>query len=127
LIVCGRPGPIAVHSPDICYRGAGYILLANPSPFTLENVSPRPTSFWVGRFALQGASIPEHLRILWAWTADGHWTASEKTRLTYARSKALYKMYVVRETQGSDEPMEGDPAVDFLNQFLPQIKPVLFQ
>jgi Protein of unknown function (DUF3485) len=24
LLVCGRPGPISVHSPDICYPGAGF-------------------------------------------------------------------------------------------------------
>src|SRR5437870_1212645 len=23
LLVCGRPGPTCVHSPDVCYRGAG--------------------------------------------------------------------------------------------------------
>ena len=24
LLVCGRPGPISVHTPDICYAGIGY-------------------------------------------------------------------------------------------------------
>src|ERR1700722_7933279 len=24
MLVCGRPGPIAVHTPDVCYAGAGY-------------------------------------------------------------------------------------------------------
>src|SRR5438876_4916160 len=24
LVVCGRPGPIASHTPDVCYRGSGY-------------------------------------------------------------------------------------------------------
>src|SRR4051794_13674631 len=28
LLVCGRPGPIAVHSPEWCYGGAGYIVEA---------------------------------------------------------------------------------------------------
>jgi Protein of unknown function (DUF3485) len=23
LLMCGRPGPLSVHTPDICYRGAG--------------------------------------------------------------------------------------------------------
>src|SRR5437870_3624228 len=25
MLVCGRPGPVAVHSPDICYQGAGFL------------------------------------------------------------------------------------------------------
>src|SRR5687768_16522198 len=24
LLVCGRPGPIAAHSPEVCFAGAGY-------------------------------------------------------------------------------------------------------
>src|SRR4051794_16990520 len=24
-LACGRPGPICVHSPDVCYVGAGYV------------------------------------------------------------------------------------------------------
>src|SRR5205085_5635600 len=28
LIVCGRGGPISVHTPDVCYEGAGYRQLA---------------------------------------------------------------------------------------------------
>src|SRR4029453_11021427 len=24
LLVCGRGGPISVHTPDVCYAGAGY-------------------------------------------------------------------------------------------------------
>src|SRR5437764_15264638 len=28
LLVCGRPGPVAVHSPEVCYAGAGYALTA---------------------------------------------------------------------------------------------------
>lgn len=24
MLMCGRPGPIAVHTPDVCYPGAGY-------------------------------------------------------------------------------------------------------
>ena len=28
LLVCGRPGPVSVHTPDVCYDGAGYDLAA---------------------------------------------------------------------------------------------------
>src|SRR3954451_18636542 len=31
LLVCGRPGPISVHTPDICYAGAGYELAGPPT------------------------------------------------------------------------------------------------
>src|SRR6266850_214231 len=28
---CGRPGPVSVHTPDVCYAGAGYKLAAPPT------------------------------------------------------------------------------------------------
>src|SRR5436305_1973967 len=30
LLLCGRPGPIAVHPPDVCYGGAGFATVAPP-------------------------------------------------------------------------------------------------
>src|SRR5690348_2531079 len=31
LLVCGRPGPISVHTPDVCYEGAGYAARTAPA------------------------------------------------------------------------------------------------
>src|SRR5262245_775541 len=31
MLVCGRSGPIAVHTPDVCYQGAGYRMASDRS------------------------------------------------------------------------------------------------
>ena len=31
LILCGRPGPVSIHTPDVCYRGLGYEPTGSPS------------------------------------------------------------------------------------------------
>ena len=36
LLVCGRPGPVAAHTPDICYAGAGYETIEQPAPFLFD-------------------------------------------------------------------------------------------
>src|SRR6202158_5618529 len=28
FIVCGRPGPVCIHTPDVCYRASGYEILS---------------------------------------------------------------------------------------------------
>src|SRR5437879_3988680 len=33
VVLCGRFGPLAVHTPDICYGGAGYEMLGTPARF----------------------------------------------------------------------------------------------
>ena len=36
MLVCGRPGPIAVHTPDICFQGGGFAMKAVPQGFRLD-------------------------------------------------------------------------------------------
>ena len=64
---------------------------------------------------------PSQLRIFWTWYADGHWRAANYPRWEFARLPYLYKLYVIRETNNHPEPLDDDPAVKFLQVFLPQL------
>src|SRR6516165_9807301 len=33
LLICGRPGPISVHTPDVCYAGQGYAVVGSPEHY----------------------------------------------------------------------------------------------
>jgi hypothetical protein len=127
LIVCGRPGPIAVHSPEVCYGGAGYEQVAAKQPHSVRaDALPEPADFWSATFQKTGAARPDQMRILWSWNATGKWTAAENPRFQFARHPALYKLYVTRRLAGADEPLDNDPAVEFLRLFLPQAQQALF-
>jgi hypothetical protein len=123
LLVCGRPGPVSVHTPDVCYGGAGYVQEAAAGRLPLET-NP-PAELWRADFRKTG-SLPEQLHIAWCWAAAGAWTAPDNPRVTFARAPALYKLYVVRQVVGREEPGEKDPAADFLRQFLPEAQARLF-
>ncbi len=125
LMVCGRPGPVSVHTPDVCYGGAGYALTAPATRHTVR-ASP-PAAFWVGNFRKVGAPFPEHLRIFWAWSAGGDWTAPDNPRIAFGRAAALYKLYVVRPITDVNEAPEKDVGADFLRQFLPAADAALSQ
>jgi hypothetical protein len=125
LIVCGRGGPISVHTPDICYGGAGYRQLEQEQIRDVESGDGTSHSFKVTRFVKPGAVVPTQLEIFWSWSRDGlNWQAPENPRLALARSRALYKMYVVREFM----PNRGEsvPSCEsFLRQALPVIRQTL--
>lgn len=124
MLVCGRPGPVSVHTPDICYQGAGYEMVAGPDPFTLKG-GPEEARMQTATFRKEGAAARE-LRIFWAWNAAGRWQAPSNPRWTFARSAALYKLYVIRE-RGVKETTrpEDDPAVEFMNLLLPELNRIL--
>jgi hypothetical protein len=123
LILCGRPGPLSVHSPEVCYDGTGYEELGGRTEYT--EPGPPAAEFWVYRFRKRDSAIPVHLRVLHSWGAAGSWKAVESPRLAFAREHLLYKMYIVRELPNPDEPLKDDPALDFVRVLLPELQKFL--
>lgn len=121
MAVIGRPGPISVHTPDVCYRAAGYDL---ESPAQKKEIAGTG-AFWVGRFVQSRAAVPGRMTIYWTWSADGGWTAPAVPRLAFARKPALIKVYLLSERAGSS-PSANDPADAFLRDFLPILGRTVF-
>jgi len=124
LIVCGRPGPVAVHTPEVCYTGAGFDPVGGAVKQAVSGA--RPAEFWVRKLRKRDAAVPVNLRIFYGWSASGTWEAADNPRLAFARQPALFKLYVVRELPNADEPVEEDPSLDFLGAVLPQLERSLF-
>jgi Protein of unknown function (DUF3485) len=127
LLVCGRPGPIAVHTPEVCYPGTGYEQTAPTAKLSLgPGPSGQPDESWVAEFDKPGAILPKHLRILYTWSADGtRWAASGNPRLQYAGEPALYKLYVVQETAQAEPALRDGPGATFARQLLPELRKAL--
>jgi hypothetical protein len=130
LLVCGRPGPIAVHTPDVCYQGAGYNVEGAPAlvsvPFRGKENKEDSARFMVGHFVKDDPAQPNPLRIWWGWTAAGSWDAADDPRLHYAWYPALYKMYIIHPMSSLNETEAEDPSPVFLKEFLPIVENVLF-
>jgi hypothetical protein len=119
LVLCGLAGPISVHTPDVCYRGAGYELAAPPARHRIERgEGQEPAWFWVGDFEQRGVPAPRRLRIFWGWNAGGGWKAADSARFEFAGAPVLLKLYVIREMSHGGEPLEKDPARGLLRELL---------
>lgn len=123
LVVCGRPGPIAVHTPEVCYGGAGH---SQDKP--AKRVAVGAAKFWTAQFSQNDAPVPEKLGIYWAWNATGAWEAVDRPRWVYARYPVLYKLYVVRNIGANPgkDLQEDDYTPKFLEVFLPELQRCLF-
>jgi hypothetical protein len=127
LLVCGRPGPIAVHTPDVCYEGAGYEAGSPPVPGTVGTGDGR-AEFLKVRFSKTGVAVPEGLDIVWAWNARGIWEVPANPRIGFASYRALYKVYVIAKRDGVGAASPREPAIDedFAGLILPAIDRALF-
>jgi hypothetical protein len=130
LLVCGRAGPVAVHNPEVCYPDAGYQLIDRPVSVALGPVeSVAEAHFQASTFSKEGSASGAggRLRIFWTWNAAGRWETPDNPRWSFARYQALYKLYVIRQTRPRESvPLEEDPCVDFLKDFLPELHQRLF-
>jgi hypothetical protein len=127
LIVCGRPGPIAVHTPEVCLGGEGFTQ-ARPRVRQVIPLPPpgKPADFWVGQFYRNEGGLRKDRRQFWTYGANGSWTADDNPRLAYARYPALYKVYIMREMSPGDEKLDDDPTLDFIKVFMPEMQKRLF-
>jgi hypothetical protein len=120
-ITAGSPGAVAVHTPDVCYLGAGYKMRGEVTKQTIALGDGGSASFWVGDFVKNSATGTESLRVRWAWTADGHWQAPDYPRWIFARAPVLYKLYIVHAL-AADDDLTGD---DLYRKFVADLLPTL--
>lgn len=137
LIVCGRPGPITVHGPEVCLGASGYTLVRPEQQKSINSPGREDRdTFWVGRFQRSRAALTEVMEVTWSWNATGDWQAVRNPRLYFAPQRVLYKLYISRLVSSSDSPsteepvIEGekprDPTDEFLKLLLPEVQRALF-
>jgi hypothetical protein len=119
LLFCGRTGPMAVHTPEVCYGGAGYQMRDQPERITVLKEGPAE-QLWTAHFYLPGSS--NHLRIYWAWAGpDRVWEAPEEPRIAFKGARALYKLYIQRPTTADEKfSATDDSVVPFVRQLFAQ-------
>lgn len=125
MILVGKPGPLSVHLPDICYRGAGYRSQGDASKAELE-IASRTAEFRVLDMANSTGPVARHLRIYHSWNNGSGWTTPGVPRVAFARSAYLFKLYVTTPATSAPDPGDQDVCRDFIVSCLPTIDGVLF-
>jgi hypothetical protein len=123
-LVCGRPGPVSIHTPEVCYGASGYDV-GQRSRYTLE-MNERTAVFWSADATRTKATEETRLRLYWGWNNGQGWTAAEDPRMTFARFPVLHKLYVLRELSNGSERTEEEPCEAFLRVLLPALDGSLF-
>ncbi len=125
LLCCGRSGPISVHSPEICYGGAGFNVINPETKFSLNN--PALTGEFKDSTFLKAGPVPEYLEIYWAWNGKGTWDVPAEPRVAFGGQPALYKLYVVCPFSKEDQRKEAQEACQsFIEVLLPELRKTLF-
>src|SRR5262245_51213533 len=70
LVVCGRSGPICVHTPDVCYGNSGFEQTAT-SRFKLPSGKGAPAAdLAILDFRKQEVALPRQVPVIVAWGSE---------------------------------------------------------
>jgi hypothetical protein len=120
ILMCGRAGRMAVHTPEVCYRGAGYEIGGTPEIWPVHSAAGTDLgALWTARFSKGTGS---DLRLYWGWNAGDSWQASANPRWQYGGEPFLYKLYLSHAASGKSATLA---AQDFMGQFLPELRKTL--
>lgn len=114
MLVGGWPGPVSVHTPDVCYAGNGFTT-ESQRKVSFSDTGPQ---FWLLRLKKQ-AAIPLQLSVFYAWSSGTTWKAADNPRIEFATEPALYKLYVVRERINDNDAELIESTRDLLKSLLP--------
>ncbi len=117
IILTGRAAAISVHTPEICFANSGYRLEGEPEIFAPKQGDG--DSFWQARFAKPADS--RTVAVYWAWSDGGKWLAAGDARSEFARSRALYKLYLVCRPSPAENSTQRDAAQELFVDLLPEL------
>lgn len=120
LLVCGRPGPVSIHTPEVCYGASGFTVSSKDRVQTESG-----DVFWRTDALRTNTTEETRLRLYWAWNGGNSWTAAEEARVEFVRSPVLHKLYVVRELSSGSEAGQHEPCEEFLAVLLPALRRTL--
>jgi hypothetical protein len=125
-LVCGRPGPVSVHTPDACYAASGFEVTPLGRQ-TLKADSGAPLArLEAVRVVKKRAAEQIRQHVFWCWCGTGAWEVPDNPRATFYRCPRLHKLYLIRDLSRPGEGVDDDPCLDLLRHLRPELQRVLF-
>ncbi len=123
VFLVGPAGPLAVHTPDVCYGSNNYTIHEPTRRTTIVDANGIEHPFSVITFRENSAGN-RLLRVYFAWHDEGAWVAPEVPRTAFAGTPMLYKLQVATHSVTKDET-NLDAGERFLRDSIPLLQQML--
>jgi hypothetical protein len=116
-ILLGPAGPIAVHTPEICYSSRAYEIKNERTATSVDDDSNNRHTFWKVDFATRNA-FANSLRVYYAWSPCDEWRASDSPRFEFGGAPLLYKIQLATYVSPNSRESDRDSIQRFLADFI---------
>ena len=120
-VMVGMSGPIAVHTPEICYGGRDHQQQGPRQAIDVPCATGGEETVWKTTFRMKGIDA-RMLNVYYAWSPGDHWVAAENPRFAYATKPLLYKIQLSSQVPSWLNDQAADPGLQFLIDFLPVLQ-----
>lgn len=127
FVLAGHPGPVSVHTPEICYDSRDFSIAGPRSIVEVKSSSGARHTFWELPLKPKRDLHGEPMRVFYAWSSGTTWEAAQHPRFGYGGLPHLYKLQIAVTTNPGSSAKDFDPALDFLTTFLAQLQPRLVE
>lgn len=125
FVILGPPGPISVHTPEVCYSSKNYEISESRSRVKIGDPKTSQNELWAMTLRSNDVSA-DLLRVYYGWGNAGHWTAPESPRVTYGGDSLLFKIQLAAYLPPDTDLNQQDTCRRFLEAFLPVLNPAIF-
>ena len=115
-VLLGPPGPLSVHTPEICLSSRDYVQVGPPEKLKLFSGATE-SEYQRAAFRPTLPTAP-YLEILYGWNDRSGWRAPDSPRFTYAGKPLLYKVQVASQLWANVTSGENGAAAEFLKGFV---------
>ncbi len=116
VIFLGPAGPTSVHRPEVCYSSRNHRIHEKRREVRVSE--GLEDEFWAVTFQSTGLD-QSMLRVYYAWSSGGDWSATESPRFAFAGKPYLYKIQLAAGLVPGVDLKKNDPCRKFLKDFVP--------
>jgi hypothetical protein len=114
FVVFGPKGPIAVHTPEVCYSARAVTQTSERTPAPVESEF-KEGALW--KLAFETNTVDKRkMNVFYGWSEGGVWQAAANPR--FWRTNYLYKIQTSCQATGKKE----DSTDEFFKLFLPELR-----
>lgn len=143
-IICGFSRKVAIHTPDACYRGAGFHIEGEITTVKVPYIDRALQAKYAAEGEMQAAykaqkeaefrtalfvreeqnGLITRQRVFWTWKgADSDWIAPEIPRNRWRPVDPLCKMYISTIEGPTETPLSESPIFEFGKVLFPDLEP----
>ncbi len=115
-LLLGPPGPMTVHTPEVCKTSRDFESIGLPDRVTIatENAT---SQFYYSMFRSSNPTLPA-IEVFYGWNKLEGWDAPDAPRFAYGGTPLLFKLQVASQLGPNVGSGQEGLSAKFLNEFL---------